>query len=141
MGVTDLTCSPESVAKAREYVRGKLGTGHPALDDVTLLVSELVTNALVHSNSRDGGSVTLALADCYDRIHVDVVDAGGDTVPCVRGDALGEGGRGLMLVELLSQGWGVYEDDAGRTVWCQVAYKRGGDAGHGLFCPRQREPS
>jgi anti-sigma regulatory factor (Ser/Thr protein kinase) len=144
LGVTDMAGSPESVAEARDYVRQKLGTGHPAVDDVTLLTSELVTNSVIHSNSRNGGSVTLALADCHDFIHVDVVDSGGDTVPCVRGDVLAEGGRGLMLVDLLSQRWGVYEDDAGRTVWFEVAYTRGGDPGHGVFVPgnaNRREPT
>ncbi len=141
LGVTELAGSPESVAAAREYVRRKLGTRHPALDDVTLLTSELVTNAVIHSNSRNGGSVSLALADCHCFIHVDVVDSGGDTVPCVRGDVLAEGGRGLMLVDPLSQRWGIYEDDAGRTAWFEVAYRRGGDPGHGVYYPRQREPS
>ncbi|MEU8270275.1 ATP-binding protein [Sphaerisporangium sp. NPDC049002] len=125
LGVTDLLGFPESVSRAREYVRHKLGEGHPALDDVTLLVSEVVTNSVVHSNSRNGGRVTLAIADCHDLIHVDVVDAGGDTAPHVGGDLLAEGGRGLILVETLSHRWDVYDHPAGRTVWFQVKYKRG----------------
>ncbi|WP_424531790.1 ATP-binding protein [Sphaerisporangium viridialbum] len=120
LGVTDLVGSPESVSQARDYVRQKLGEDHPALDDVTLLVSEVVTNAVVHSDSRDGGRVTLAIADCYDLIHVDVVDAGSATAPRVRGDMFAEGGRGLMLVETLSHRWNVYDDAAGRTVWFQI---------------------
>ncbi|MFC4591092.1 ATP-binding protein [Sphaerisporangium corydalis] len=100
LGVTDLIGSPESVSLAREYVRQKLGDKHPALDDVILLTSEVVTNACVHSDSRDGGTVTLAIADCVDLIEVDVVDAGGETAPRVCGDLLAEGGRGLMLVEM-----------------------------------------
>ncbi|MEU8270462.1 ATP-binding protein [Sphaerisporangium sp. NPDC049002] len=122
LGVIDLPGSPESAQQAREYVRRKLDDNHPALDDVTLLVSEIVTNAVVHSNSRDGGKITLALADCFDRIHVDVVDEGGASVPRVGGDIFGEGGRGLMIVELISDRWAVYEDEAGRTVWFEVRY-------------------
>ncbi|MEV7968160.1 ATP-binding protein [Sphaerisporangium sp. NPDC088356] len=122
LGVTYLAGSPESVSQARDYVRRKLGDGHPALDDVTLLVSEVVTNAVIHSNSRNGGRVTLAIADCHDLIHVDVVDFGGDTAPRVRGDLYAEGGRGLMLVEMLSHCWNVYDHPAGRTVWFQVKY-------------------
>ncbi|MDH2426933.1 ATP-binding protein [Sphaerisporangium sp. TRM90804] len=127
----DLIGVPESVARAREYVGQRLGGGHPALADVTLLVSEVVTNAVVHSDSRNGGLVTLAIADCFDRIHVDVVDAGGGTAPCVGGDMFAESGRGLMLVEAISHRWNVYEDEAGRTVWFQVKYKAG-------RVPRQR---
>ncbi|GAA1520005.1 hypothetical protein GCM10009677_61670 [Sphaerisporangium rubeum] len=124
LGVIPLVGSPRSVARAREYVRGKLGDDHPALGDVILLVSELVTNSVVHSKSRDGGRVTLALADCHDRIHVDVVDEGGDFVPHVDLDGFAEGGRGLFLVEAISDRWGVHTDDKGRTVWFQVLYRR-----------------
>lgn len=87
-------------------------------------MSELVTNSVVHSKSRDGGRVTLALADCHDRIHVDVVDEGGDFVPHVDLDGFAEGGRGLFLVEAISERWGVHTDDKGRTVWFQVLYQR-----------------
>ncbi|GGK86393.1 ATP-binding protein [Sphaerisporangium melleum] len=124
LGVIELAGIPESASVAREFVRQKLGAGHPALDDVTLLVSEAVTNSVVHSDSRNGGKVRLAIADCHDLIHVDVVDAGGDTVPHVRGDLYAEGGRGLMLVETLSHRWDVYEDAGGRTLWFQVRYTR-----------------
>ncbi|MFC4587450.1 ATP-binding protein [Sphaerisporangium corydalis] len=136
LGVKDLVGTPESVSLAREYVREKLGKDHPALDDVTLLASEVVANAIVHSNSRHGGRVTLAIADCFDRIHVDVVDMGGEMAPPIHGDLLAEGGRGLMLVETISCEWGVYEDDAGRTVWFQVAYEPK-TPGQGVTCPGQ----
>ncbi|MFC4533648.1 ATP-binding protein [Sphaerisporangium dianthi] len=123
LGVIELVGSPESVSQAREFVRAKLGEAHPAIDDVTLLVSEVVTNAVLHSDSRNGGKVTLAIADCHDFVHVDVVDAGGRSAPRVCGETLAEGGRGLMLVDLISQRWDVHEDDAGRTVWFDVKYK------------------
>jgi anti-sigma regulatory factor (Ser/Thr protein kinase) len=136
LGVIDLAGRPESVSLARKYVRGKLGGDHPALDDVTLLVSEIVTNSLIHSDSRDGGTVTLAIADCFDRIHVDVVDAGGQSIPRVYSDIFAEGGRGLLLVDAISLKWGVYQDDAGRAVWFEVRYKRARVPSR----PRQREP-
>ncbi|WP_214416488.1 ATP-binding protein [Sphaerisporangium fuscum] len=123
-GVIDLVGSPESVARAREFIRRKLREDHPAFDDVTLLTSEVVTNAVVHSDSRCGGKVIVALADCHDFIHVDVVDAGAETTPCVRQEDFTEGGRGLMLVETLSSAWGTYDHHRGRTVWFQVKYKR-----------------
>ncbi|MET8146468.1 ATP-binding protein [Sphaerisporangium sp. NPDC005288] len=139
LGVLDLLGSPQSPARARVWVRRKLGADHPALEDVTRLVSEVVTNAVVHSDSRDGGRITLALADCFDRIHADVVDDGGESVPrvCVSDD-FAESGRGMMLVDLLSQAWGVYEDEAGRTVWFEVEYRRDRHS-DALACPRQRE--
>ncbi|WP_203982870.1 ATP-binding protein [Sphaerisporangium rufum] len=120
----------ESPFRAREWIKERLGADHPAVEDVTLLVSEVVTNAAVHSDSQNGGRVTVALADCFDRIHVDVVDEGGASVPEVRGDVFAEGGRGLLLVDVISDTWGIYEGEAGRTVWFEVAYRRGGQTDH-----------
>ena len=134
LGVVELEAVPESVCAARRFAREMLGDGHPALDDVTLVVSELVSNSVRHSDSQWGGSVAVALADAFDRIHIDVVDAGSADVPCVRAVAeevdeseeLPVSGRGLWLVEELSLAWGVSDDAAGRTVWCQVGYRRSG---------------
>jgi anti-sigma regulatory factor (Ser/Thr protein kinase) len=142
LGVIHLAGSPESVSHAREYVKAKLGERHPALDDVVLLVSELVTNAVVHSDSKNDGTVTLALADHQELVHVDVVDAGAETAPHVGGDVLAEGGRGLMLVDLIAHRWNVHEDGHGRTVWFEVKYRPGGEHGPGDAppIPWQREP-
>ncbi|WP_214411782.1 ATP-binding protein [Sphaerisporangium fuscum] len=124
LGVTQLKGDPASAKSARAFVGEKLGEDHPALDDVTLLVSEVVTNAVVHSDSRNGGRITLALADCHDFIHVEVLDAGGDDVPRIRDDESGEGGRGLRIVRMLAHRWDVRQDATGRTVWFQVTYER-----------------
>ncbi|MEU9887152.1 ATP-binding protein [Sphaerisporangium sp. NPDC051011] len=115
----------------------RLGRAHPALEIVTLLVSEAVTNSIVHSDSKNGGKITLAIADCHDFIHVDVVDAGGKEVPRVRDDELGEGGRGLQIVQALAYRWDVHEDATSRTVWFQVKYEGANDASRAL--PRQQE--
>jgi anti-sigma regulatory factor (Ser/Thr protein kinase) len=134
LGTIELAAVPESVSAARRFVRERLGGEHPALDDVTLVVSELLANSVRHSDSRWGGSVMVALADAFDRIHVDVVDAGSAGVPRMRvvddepGGELLVSGRGLWLVKEHSLGWGVYDDEAGRTVWCQVGYRRVGGA-------------
>ncbi|WP_248958224.1 ATP-binding protein [Sphaerisporangium perillae] len=121
-GSLDLVGTEASVPVARAFVRATLGAGHPALDDVTLLASELTTNAVVHSNSRDGGPVRITLAETDQAIRVTVQDAGADTLPIVSGDLSGEGGRGLFLVEQLSGHWGIDEDATGRAVWCEVKF-------------------
>ncbi|MEO3813178.1 ATP-binding protein [Sphaerisporangium sp. B11E5] len=120
LGVVELAGEPSSAGLARDFVRARLGDDHPALDTVTLLVSEVVTNAILHSDSRNGGRIRVSLADCSDFVHVDVVDAGGETVPHVRDDRSGEGGRGLQIVQMLASRWGVRRDTAGRAVWFQV---------------------
>ncbi|MET8141681.1 ATP-binding protein [Sphaerisporangium sp. NPDC005288] len=127
LGVRELSGHPESAGIARRFVESKLGPEHPALETVTLLVSEAVTNSVVHSDSRDGGRITLALADFHHFVHVDVTYAGGETVPQVGGELCAEGGRGLLLVDALSRRWAVWEHDAGRTLWFQVTYTRDPD--------------
>ncbi|MGW4795155.1 ATP-binding protein [Nonomuraea sp. NPDC004297] len=95
---------------------------HPALDDLQLIVSELVTNALLH-----GGGAWVRLSLGPEKVggrrywHVAVADPGRSaSVPMPRMPALGEmSGRGLWLVDELTGGcWGTeltQEDE--RIVW------------------------
>ncbi|WP_271216489.1 ATP-binding protein [Streptosporangium carneum] len=136
MGHAEFPGIPASVPTARQWARdlltGKIAA--PTLDDVLLLLSELVTNAIVHSDSGRGpyGSVTvclvtvcLALSHDHDGhggtvVHVEVIDDGSAaSLPFVRAATPdGDGGRGLLMVELLSARWGVHHDDeAGNAVW------------------------
>ncbi|MFC4533553.1 ATP-binding protein [Sphaerisporangium dianthi] len=118
----DLVGTEASVPVARAFVRATLGGEHPALDDVTLLASELATNAVVHSDSRHGGFISITLAQRDQTVRLTVRDAGADTRPVVSDDLSGEGGRGLFLVRRLSQCWGVDEEAGGRAVWCEVKF-------------------
>ena len=125
LGLIDLVGRPECVQEARAFVRERLGDQHPSLDDVELLVSELVTNSVRHSNSRDGGTVTVVLAAIPDGVHAMVIDDGSDTVPAIRidpADEACEGGRGMFLVDQLAQRWGTKDDAAGRSVWFEVRH-------------------
>lgn len=87
-----------------------------ALDDVLLVSSELVTNAV-----RATGSVAVQLRIAGPSLYVEVWD-GVPGVPEVRpldGDA--EGGRGLRLVEALATRWGVCRPQAGgKVVWAEL---------------------
>ncbi|MEU8267848.1 ATP-binding protein [Sphaerisporangium sp. NPDC049002] len=96
------------------------------LDEVVLLVSELVTNSVTHSDSRGGGQVTLAVSDVDDTVHVEVVDSGSDSEPRVHDEPYGEGGRGLFLVDAISERWGIYRDGAGRVVWFALRFREPG---------------
>ncbi|RCG32484.1 ATP-binding protein [Sphaerisporangium album] len=128
LGAIELPGVPQSVSRARRFVAEVLGSGHPVRDEVVLLVSELVTNSVTHSDSRDGGLVTLALSECEGSIHVEVLDAGSEGEPQVREDPYGDGGRGLFLVDAISERWGMYRDGAGRVVWFAVRFKGLGPA-------------
>ncbi|MBV9026321.1 MAG: SpoIIE family protein phosphatase [Streptomycetaceae bacterium] len=117
--VGDWTLPPEgqSVAKARELVLGRLeGWGLGELADTSeLLVSELVTNALRYGE----GDIRLRLL--LDRTLVcEVWDSGLVQPRRRRARDTDEGGRGLQLVSLLSEGWGTRRTPHGKTVWFEL---------------------
>ncbi|WP_194911441.1 ATP-binding protein [Catenulispora rubra] len=117
-----LSGSAECVHEVRVWVRSRLGE-NPGVDDVVLVASELVTNAIRHSASgRPGGAFTLHLSVFTDRWHVRVDDAGGLNVPRIQAvdDDQDEAGRGLAMVASLSLRWGVFGDYRARGVWAEV---------------------
>ncbi|MEU0517128.1 ATP-binding protein [Streptosporangium sp. NPDC006007] len=127
LGQVDLPAKVASVPQARRYVRHLLeGIGHPQADDALLLVTELVTNSVRHSDSGrvPGGRVSVSIATHDGTLHIDVLDAGSKGhEPRLRPgvNAGSGGGRGLWLVHELSSAWGWYETPAGRVVWFQLA--------------------
>lgn len=87
------------------------------LDTAELLVSEIVTNALVHA----GTPVDVAFSFVDGGLRVEVTD-GSPHLPTPRGYGPSAGtGRGLMLLEEMVDEWGVVPDDPGKTVWFQIA--------------------
>ncbi|MGW8974329.1 SpoIIE family protein phosphatase [Streptomyces platensis] len=125
--VGDWNLAPEarSVARARELARDQLmDWGLQDLVDTTeLLVSELVTNALRHGH----GEIRLRLL--LDRSLVcEVWDADLAQPRRRRARDTDEGGRGLQLVGLLSEGWGSRRTPRGKTVWFELALPDGESA-------------
>jgi anti-sigma regulatory factor (Ser/Thr protein kinase) len=116
---------PERVAVARAFAAGVLGRRHPLGDTAVLLLSELVTNSMRHSDSgRPGQTVTVTVLQAGEVIRVEVTDCGGATVPVLRpGNAAAEGGRGLHLVDSLATRWGVGQDDRNATTWFELRYR------------------
>jgi anti-sigma regulatory factor (Ser/Thr protein kinase) len=112
-----------SVPRTRAFVDAVLGPDHPARETARLLASELVTNAVLHSQSRrPGGSITVTIMDAPGGIRVEVADEGSEfSVPVVKDDPLALDGRGLLLVQTLADDWGYRRDSGGTTVWFQVA--------------------
>ncbi len=95
--------------------------GHRFLDTGLLLVSELVTNAVVHGTPREH-LVWLSLDVNEYRLRIEVHDARADREPVLRA-VLGddESGRGLFLVKLLSQRWGCCpRSHVGKIVWSEA---------------------
>ncbi len=106
------------VREARRFLAGVLG-GCPAAADALLCVSELATNAVLHSRSgRSGGRFTVRAAVRAEGVRVAVADEGG---PWGAGlDRDGQSGRGLLIVAALASRWGREENEAGRTVWFEI---------------------
>jgi len=115
---------PDQVHAARVFTSEALGGGHPCEPVAVLLVSELVTNSVVHSDSRlPGGMITVTVTSAGpDAIRVEIRDAGGPTLPFLKeaGDVAAEGGHGLQLVDRLAARWDYCRDTAGLTTWFVV---------------------
>lgn len=113
---------PAQVSKARGVVAAVLGRDHPLYDDCVLLTSELATNAILHSQSGDGGSFTVSVHASGTLVRVCVEDGGSDGPPCAcRTSGLqATSGRGLPLLEALSHRWGYTRENGTTTVWFEL---------------------
>ncbi len=105
----------DSVALARRFAEEVLG-GVPAAVtlDIVLMVSELATNVVVHAATPFG----LKIERTHEFVRVEVVDGGGGYVHLLSPSLDDPQGRGLQLVELLSDQWGTTElADRRKAVW------------------------
>ncbi|MFF1676102.1 ATP-binding protein [Streptomyces sp. NPDC058256] len=119
-----LPADGKSVGEVRHLVQEQLSTwdiGSDGRETAALVVSELFTNALVHTTS---SLITCAVEATADQLVIEVTDDGGsNSTPTPRTAGLqDEGGRGLMLVKSLSDLWGVAlsGDGRGRLVWAAL---------------------
>ncbi|MBL1068034.1 ATP-binding protein [Streptomyces sp. 7-21] len=102
---------PSSVSQARHAVTEALpGQLMPTLqDNLSLLTSELVTNAIRYGSQHDGELVELVLwsADGHYWLAVSGPGSGGRAPALARRDADAESGRGLLLVDQIAAAWAV----------------------------------
>lgn len=113
--VEELPGEPRAARRARDVVRRRLA-GRGELDTVTLLASELVTNAVVHGR----GPLVFVLEAAPSVVRVSVLDHAQATPTAVLTGPMAEGGRGLAIVDALASRWGVERDGKGRWVWFEV---------------------
>jgi anti-sigma regulatory factor (Ser/Thr protein kinase) len=114
---------PEHVREARRLVAKALGDLPDRRDDAVLMTSELVTNAVLHTESRrPGGTVMITVLESAGGVRVEVLDSGSElTAPVARTDVFAADGHGLFLVQSLADQWGYLRDKSGTTVWFWLA--------------------
>ncbi len=113
-----LAVTPQSPKLARTFSAAVLAGRHsPGLNDTaTLLVSELVTNALLHANTPL--RLELRLDDAT--VRIDVLDESALAPTLRRLEPEAEGGRGLVFVKALSDRWGWSPTRTGKRVWFEL---------------------
>jgi len=120
-----LSADLHAAARARRLTRDQLiawGLGHLS-DTAMLLVSELVTNALRYTP----GPISLTITRMDGVVRCEVADRGGEIPRCDTSENLTleeEGGRGLMLIDILSSRWGGRTTAAGKVMWFELRADR-----------------
>ena len=114
----DLPADVLSAAEARAFVRQVLRDwGLPGMEpETTLAVSELVTNAVIHAHS----ATRVILHDMDGVIQLRVADQLPDSPDLVFADKEDLGGRGMLLVDSVSESWGVDDCPPGKVVWLDI---------------------
>lgn len=118
----------DEVLAARHFVSSALRLWDVDCDDAALLVSELATNAVLHARSEF--EVTIIARE--DRVRVEVSDDNSrlPSMTVVPADAYS--GRGLMIVQALSEAWGVEAKAAhGKTIWFEMPRRDALDGARG----------
>jgi anti-sigma regulatory factor (Ser/Thr protein kinase) len=118
----DLPGGVESARLARRAIAANVPTLPPsAQDDVSLLVTELVTNAVRHGGAATDRPLQVEFRRQADRIRVEVVDPGTDfEPPAPRSSGRPSGGWGLFLVDQVAERWGVRPAPSGTGVWFEL---------------------
>ncbi|WP_412775342.1 ATP-binding protein [Streptomyces violaceus] len=121
-------CNREGFAQARSFTRDTLhlwSLDHRC-DDTTVVITELTANAATHAAAAASGAPEIRLGFLLDPTHLLVTVSDPDDRPPVyapdAGSALEEHGRGLCIVDALSEEWGwTPRPPAGKTVWARLS--------------------
>lgn len=124
-----LPAHPSSVGRARRLVRAHLkGTAlEPLSETAELAVSEVVTNAIVHT----GADIELATWVEPATLRVEVADSGAHLPQIASYEAIASTGRGLRLVADLVDQWGVQARPGGKVIWFQLGLDARTEENHG----------
>jgi anti-sigma regulatory factor (Ser/Thr protein kinase) len=122
--VLELPASLESAADARRRLSAEIGAVPAAVaQDVRLMTTELITNAVRHGGLPDGARIHVRGYQLRDRIRIEVVHPGAGLPAGFRppAPAMGEtSGWGLVLVEHVADRWGTSEGSGDACVWFEI---------------------
>lgn len=113
-----IPCDASAPARARRLIEGYCGSlDREMLDNVELMTTELVTNSVRHDCSEPNAKVELFIKEEGRQLRIAVKDGGSNSEP-ILGDpsVVSEGGRGMLLVDVLSDRWGTEVGD-GLLTW------------------------
>jgi anti-sigma regulatory factor (Ser/Thr protein kinase) len=121
-----LAAKSAAVGQARCHVQAAICAWAVPVDEAIaiLLTSELVTNAITHQAGR---TVTVAITCSPGQLRVDVHDTSRAWPVLAAAPVDAETGRGLMLVDTLSDEWGSYRTPAGKAVYFTLTSQSGLD--------------
>jgi anti-sigma regulatory factor (Ser/Thr protein kinase) len=107
-------------SKEREFSRA-------GLDTLSLLVSELVSNAVVHSDAPAASDIQLCARQLSrDAVRIEVTDQGSGFTAIGRDPDRLDGGYGLFLVDSQATSWGI-DRRCGNCVWFEIVDERAGE--------------
>ena len=112
-----------ALVNTRWFLEKCNGVSEDVTETALLVVPELVTNACSAAVALAGeGVIELSLRVFDSRLLVEVIDSSpGIPVPSPPGDAAGESGRGLSLVDALSEEWGYFWHDGRKVVYATLS--------------------
>ncbi|WP_326580464.1 SpoIIE family protein phosphatase [Streptomyces sp. NBC_00481] len=120
--LTIAQAEPERIAGARQQVRELLHDWNcgDQVDSAVLLVSEMLTNVLVHTDA-DALLVAEMTGDGGKRrMRIEVTDASDDLPHKRHPGELASSGRGLVLMDMLADAWGVDPRGEGKSIWFEL---------------------
>lgn len=123
LGCVRLPGRAESVGEARRVTTEVLKSGgapDERREDVELVVSELVTNAVVHGAKGRDPHVLLVLMRFGATLLAKVYDPGTQIGPHAQHGSDSESGRGLMIVDSLAERWGAHASPDGKCLWAEL---------------------
>ena len=112
----------DAAATARFTVTDGLGgqVEQRTIEDVLLVISELVTNAVRHAAAGSDDTIDVCVTNQGDAILIEVVDGEPEVAPRIRRDNA-PGGMGLVVVSGLCKDWGTKRQRGRKTVWAEYS--------------------